>query len=57
MEQITFTITEEEVQQYSKKKLSKKEIIEILVTVQNDQGLWIDIENSIRAAIESSVTD
>jgi hypothetical protein len=52
MEQITFTITKDEVQKYSKEQLSDKRIQQILETIENDNILWKYIEESIKAAID-----
>lgn len=55
MEQVTFTITKEEIQQYANKTLSNDQLESVLLIVENDQGLWSDIESSIKAAIESVI--
>ena len=50
MKQIQFTITEEEVRNLSEKELSDKQVQEVLDTVENDQVLWSQIQDSIKSA-------
>lgn len=52
MKQITFTITKEEVQKYSKERLSDKQTRQILETIENDNILWKHIEESIKSSID-----
>lgn len=56
IKKITFTITAEEVQQYSAKKLSKREIQEILLGIENDHVLWDKIEEAILASIDTVIS-
>lgn len=51
MQQITFTITEKEVREVTGKDLSDNQVEEILTTVENDQVLWDQIQDSIQQAI------
>lgn len=53
MNSIRFTITEEEVQKFSKTKLSKEQIGKILSDVECDIVLWKKIEESIVSAVEN----
>ena len=51
MAQITFTITDKEIQEKAKHKLGKRQTREILEFVENDTILWNEIEKSIHDAI------
>jgi len=53
MEQITFTITKEEVQKHSKEILSNSQFNQVLKTIENDNILWKHIEKAISSAIKA----
>jgi len=52
MKQIQFTIAEEEVRSLSETELSDEQVQEVLDTIENDQVLWSQIQDSIKDAIE-----
>lgn len=52
MKQTQFTITEEEIRSFSEKELSDRQVQKILTTIENDQVLWNQIQDSIKGATE-----
>lgn len=52
MEEVQFTITEQEVRDLSSVPLTDAQVKQVLDTVENDQILWRKIDESLRAAIE-----
>ncbi len=55
MEKTTFEIMENEIKKVAGRKLSKKQIQEIMTAIENDSVLWNDIEKSVRDAIRQVV--
>ena len=51
MTKITFEVTDREIQELSRQKLSAAQIKEILKIIENDLVLWDDIEGAIKEAI------
>ena len=50
MKRIQFTITENEIKKRANCELTVEQTEEILTTVENDESLWNDIEESIDSA-------
>jgi hypothetical protein len=52
MEQVTFTITKEEIQQYSEEQLTEEQFTRVLETIECDETLWDYIKETIISAIK-----
>ncbi|EKE29589.1 MAG: hypothetical protein ACD_2C00141G0011 [uncultured bacterium (gcode 4)] len=49
--QITFTITESEIEESAWRKLSKIELLKVLSYIESDESIWNAIEDSKREAL------
>lgn len=50
MREARFIITADEVRRKSRVKLTDQQVKDILSMIENDEGLWNDIERSIQCA-------